>query len=111
VAENPDAKVLTDSPMIELYQKERAAFGDPFLFRLQVQTGQIRPVRMQRWLETEAYDLIITRHDLFSPIYAVFDFGLPMPLVETARAHYVPAGRESDLYFYRPAGRRILAGP
>lgn len=106
-AEDPGVRLLTDSGLIDLHQKERAAFGDPWLFRLLVETGQIRPLKMQGWIDSEAYDLVVTTSDLFSPGYVDYEFGLPMVLVERLRIHYVPAGFESGLFFYR----RREAGP
>ena len=43
LAENPKVHLLTDSGMLQLYQRGRAAFVDPFQFRLLVDSGVIRP--------------------------------------------------------------------
>jgi hypothetical protein len=104
-AEDPNVRLLTDSGLFDVYQRERAAFGDPWLFRLLVETGQIGPVKMRAWIESESYDLVVTTADLFSPGYREYEFGLPMVLVEAARAHYKPAGIEGALFFYRKRRR------
>jgi hypothetical protein len=104
MADDPDVRLLTDSALFDLYQKEHAAFGDPFLFRIQVDTGQIRPDQMRQWIEQESYDLIITMSDLSAPGYADYEFGLPMVLVEPARVHYTLEGSNAGLFFYRRRG-------
>jgi hypothetical protein len=104
-ARDPDVRLLTDAGLFDLYQGERAAFGDPWMFRMLAQTGQVQPVKMQRWIDSEAYDLIVTTSDLFTPGYETYEFGLPMTLVERARVHYTPAGSGAGLFFYRRRGR------
>ncbi len=42
---------------------------------------------MEAWIESEAYDLIVTQTDLDSAGYASNPFGLPMALVERGRRH------------------------
>lgn len=106
LAEDPNVRLLTDAGLFDLYQKERAAFGDPWLFRLLVETRQIRPVKMKRWIEEEAYDLVVTTSDLASPDYAQYAFGLPMDLAEPARFHYVRVGSDAGLFFYKRRGVR-----
>lgn len=101
LAEDPKFRLLTDVGLFDLHCKERAAFGDPWLFRLLVETGQIEPHAMKRWIDEEAYDVIITSADIFSPEYARYDFGLPMVLVDAARVHYVPDGIRGSRFFYR----------
>ncbi len=103
VAEDPGVRLLTDSGLVDVHQKERTAFGDPYLFRSLVNAGQIVPTRMEAWIESEAYDLIVTHADLNSAGYASYAFGLPMALVERARRHYVPTGMKAGLFLY---GRR-----
>jgi hypothetical protein len=103
-AEAPGALLLTDSGLIDIHQKEATACGDPFLFRVLVETGQVVPVEMERRIEAEGYDAIVTTKDLNAPDYATFAFGLPMSLVERARRHYVLAGRRADLFFYARRG-------
>jgi hypothetical protein len=69
--------------------------------------GQIRPTRMLEMLDSQGYDLIVTYHDIFSNSYETYSFGLPMILIERARARYVPIGSEAGLFFY---GRRAGEG-
>ncbi len=68
-AEDPGVRLLTDSGLIDLHQKEPPRSRRPWLFRLLVETGQIRPLKMQGWIDSEAYDLVVTTSDLFSPGY------------------------------------------
>ncbi len=103
-AESPGSRLLTDSGLIDIHQKEATAFGDPFLFRVLVETGQVVPAEMERRIESEDYDVIITSKDLNAPDYADFAFGLPMPLVERARRHYVLTEARADLFFYARRG-------
>ena len=56
LARDPNFRLLTDLGLFELYQGERAAFVDSWLFRLMVRTGQITPTRMVRMVESEDYD-------------------------------------------------------
>lgn len=101
-AEDPGYKLLTDSGLIDIRQGERTAFGDPWLFRMLAETGQINTDKMRQWAESESYDQIITTKALEDPEYETYDFGLPMPIVEAARRHYLLVGVEFGLFFYRP---------
>jgi len=106
IAENPDRRLLTDSGLLDLYQGERAAFGDPWLFRMMVETGRINPTKMKRWIEAEEYDMVVTTHDLTQPSYVTYEFGLPMLLVESINAHYVPAGTLNNFFIYTKRGAK-----
>jgi hypothetical protein len=108
LARDPKFHLLTDSGLFDLYQGRRAAFGDPWLFRNMVATGQVRPGRMLEKIDSQEYDLIVTHHDIFSDTYETYPFGLPMVLIERARARYEPTGREAGLFFY---GRRAREAP
>ena len=100
-AADPQTRVLTDSGMLELYQGERAAFGDPFLFRIMVETGRIDPTLMRDRIDSGYYDLVVTTSELDEPSYATFEFGLPMTLVERVRARYVRVGVEGGFFLFR----------
>ena len=106
LARNPDVHLLTDSGLIDLYQGERAAFGDPWLFRKLVDLGRLRPETIRRRIESEDYDWIVTMHDLGAPDYPANDFRLPLVLVEPARAHYILKDVKPGLYFYGRRGVR-----
>ena len=106
-ARDPRARILTDSGMIDLYQGERAAFGDPWLFRLMVDTGRIDPVTMKSRIDDEYYELVITTSDIMLPAYADYAFGLPMVLAERVRAHYQPIGARAGHFLYE---RRAAQG-
>ena len=47
LVQTPDLRVLTDSGILALYQKDRAPFVDPWLFRLLVSTDRIHPIQME----------------------------------------------------------------
>jgi hypothetical protein len=105
-ARDPAARILTDSGMIDLYQGSRAAFGDPWLFRVMVDTGRIDPVTMKRRIDDGYYDLVVTTSDLDAPKYATFDRALPAVLAERVRKRYEPAGTFGELHFYSRRGER-----
>ena len=112
LASDPESQILADYGLADIQQEERTAFGDPWLFRMLVQTGRLDPQVMKDRVEREEYDLVLTRMDLFSPEYATYDFGLPMPVAEAARNHYLSAGSEMGVYVYTPRGTpRTTAAP
>jgi hypothetical protein len=104
MAEDPGVRLLTDCGLVALHQKERAPFVDPWLFRMLVETGRIRPTRLRRDLRSEGYDLVISTADWNGPEYASYSFGLPMDLVEEARDHYTLVGARAGLFVYAPRG-------
>jgi hypothetical protein len=107
LAEDPRVRLLTDSGLLQLHQKERAPFIDPFQFRMLVNSGQVHPVVILDQLRSGFYDLVITTSDLYRPEYDASESGLPAVLARAARAHYVPAGRRLGLFLHvRRAGRR-----
>ena len=110
-AADPDFHLLTDSPLLELYAKDRAAFCDPFLFRGMVLGGRIDPQVMRERIDAGYYDLVVTTSDLGDPKYATYEFGLPMPLVEHVRTRYEPIGVRSGLFLYRRRGEGTPATP
>ena len=103
LARDPDYRLLTDSGLLDLYQGERAAFGDPWLFRGLVDAGQIEPSLIKERIDNQYYDLIVTTSDLNSPDRASQVFGLPMALAVRARERYAPIRGEAGLFYY---GRR-----
>ena len=107
LAEDPNVRLLTDSGLLQLYQKDRAPFVDPFQFRHMVESGQIRPEVIRDKLRDEWYELVITTTDLYSPDYDQSTSGLPPVLARAAREHYAPAGRRLGLFLHvRRSGRR-----
>jgi hypothetical protein len=107
---DPSRAVLTDASQYDIRQGSRTAFGDPWLFHMLVDIGEIDPSRMRQWVETEHYDWIITSKELMDPSYDGYDFGLPKPLVDAARRHYQPSGSFGGLFFYRPHRLAGVAG-
>jgi len=106
LAEDPQVKLLTDSGLLQLHQKERAPFVDPFQFRHMVNSGQIQPDLIQEKLRTESYDLVIATADLYRPEYDASTSGFPEVVARAARAHYVPASRQLGLFIYVPRNAR-----
>jgi hypothetical protein len=100
-ARDPRVRLLTDSGLVDAYQGERAAFGDPFLFKTLVEAGRITPTTMERRIEEQEYDLIVTTHNLDSPRYLRENFRLPLPLVERVRLYYVLTGAEPSSFVFR----------
>ena len=75
-------RILTDSGEVDIRQGERTVFADPWLFRMLVETGRIRPAKLEAMIERQDFERIVTMRDLFAADYATYDFGLPMPLAE-----------------------------
>ena len=94
--------LLTDVGLLDLHQGERAAFGDPWLFRTLVETGRLQPTAMARRIDSQYYDVFITTHDLNSPRYVDHDFRLPKGLFERVRASYVLPRSPRGLQYYVP---------
>jgi hypothetical protein len=100
LAQDPRVHILTDAGLLDLYQGERAAFGDPWLFRTLVETGRLQPTTMARRIDSQYYDVFITPHNLDSPRYASHDFRLPKGLFERLRANYIFRQSPRGLQFY-----------
>ncbi len=109
MAADPRSRLLTDSGMIDLYQGERAAFGDPYLFRVMVNTGRIDPTLIRTRIDSGYYDLIVTTRDIHGPSYDTEDFSLPATLADRVRARYVLVDSQFGLFLYGPRSRPISA--
>ena len=105
MAEDPNANLLTDSGLFDAAQHKRAVFGDPWLFHLLAETGQINPDAILRKIDSEQYDLIVTTSDLMLPDYETHEFGLPTVLVKPIRQHYKSLGSRARLFFYARRGQ------
>jgi hypothetical protein len=106
LAEDPQVQLLTDSGLLQLHQKERAPFVDPFQFRHMVNSRQIHPDLIRDRLRTESYDMVITTSDLSRSAYDTSTSGLPEVLARVTRAHYLPASRQLGLFIYVPRNAR-----
>ena len=104
MAEDPNANLLTDSGLFDAAQHKRAVFGDPWLFHLLAETGQINPDAIRRKIDSEYYDLIVTTSDLMLPGYETHEFGLPTVLVKPIRQHYKSLGMRAGFFFYARRG-------
>jgi hypothetical protein len=111
-ARNPEVRLLTDSGLIDIYQGERAAFGDPWLFRQLVERGLLDPATIRDRIDSQYYDWIITAHNLAASDYAAKDLRLPMVLAERVRARYVLTEIQPGLFFFSrlTASRSAVAG-
>jgi hypothetical protein len=105
LARNPRVRLLTDCGLIDIYQGERAAFGDPWLFRTLVESGLLRPTTMAEQIHAQYYDVFISTHDLDSPDYAHHHFRLPEGLFECVRANYMLDEHPPGLLIYRRRAR------
>jgi hypothetical protein len=110
LARNPRVRLLTDCGLIDLYQGERAAFGDPWLFHTLVESGLLRPTTMAERIRLRYYDVFISTHDLDSPDYAHHDFRLPEGLFECVRTNYALAEHPQGLLIYRRRERPMDHG-
>jgi hypothetical protein len=106
LAADPQLHLLSDAGLFDVAQRERAVFGDPWLFHLMVETGRIRPETLKHRVDAEYYDLVVTTRDLTRPEYAEYEFGLPMVLVERIREHYVLRQVQANLFIYVRRGDR-----
>ncbi|WP_165228493.1 ArnT family glycosyltransferase [Aquisphaera insulae] len=107
MAADPRSRLLTDAGLIDLYQGDRAVFGDPWLFRMLAETNQLDLTVLQDRIDSQYFDLVVTLSPLEEPTYETYDFGLPMLLVERLRARYTRVGAHDTLFFYqrrRPSG-------
>jgi hypothetical protein len=100
LAEDPRVRLLSDSGLLQLHQKERAPFVDPFQFRHMVNSGQIEPDSILENLAAESYDFVITTSDLNRIEYDADALGLPAVVARAARVHYVLGGRRLGLFLY-----------
>ena len=109
LARMPGSRLLTDSGLIDLHHGRLADFGDPWLFRVLAETGQVDPGVMRNRVDSGYYDLIVTTSELDRPGYDVYEFGLPRAVVERARARYVRVDARGGLFLYgrRPGPRRV----
>lgn len=108
LAENPDARILSDNGLLQLHQGARAPFVDPWLFRVMVATGRISPESIRDQIKTQSYDFVITNHDLFDPpAYDSYDFRLPPDLADLIRQHYRPLGAEGRMFLAVPRDRAL----
>ena len=101
MAADPRSRLLTDSGLIDLYQGDRAAFGDPFLFRIMTETGQVNPTLMRDRIDSGYYDLIVTTSPIDHPSYDSYAFGLPKALAQRVKARYVQVDYRGGLFLYR----------
>ena len=100
LAARPDARLLTDSGLIDLHQGTRAAFGDPWLFRMLTETGRIDPALIRERIDAQYYDMVITTTDLMPSSYDSHIFALPKTLADRVREHYVEANSGGGRFVY-----------
>jgi hypothetical protein len=108
LADDPDLQILTDSGMLALRQRERAAFVDPWLFRMLVRSGRIDPVVIEERIRSKKYDAVVLTSEVDSSTFRYEDyiFGLPEPLVREVREHYQLVGQSAGMFIYQPVPAR-----
>lgn len=104
---DPSLRILTDCGHLDIQRGEATQFGDPWLFRLLADTGRVNLDEAVRAIDEERYDLIVTTKPLSDLSYTDYVFGMPMPMVEAARRHYVFDRQESSLFLHRPRFGRL----
>jgi len=107
LADDPKVQILTDSGMFALRQRERAAFVDPWLFRMLVNTGRLDPAVIEGRLRSQAYDVVVLTSDIDSSKHRYEDyiFGLPERLVRVMRGRYKLVDYEAGFCIYYPVRR------
>jgi hypothetical protein len=106
VVADPAGRLLTDVGYIDVHARERAVFGDPWLFRMLVETGRIDPKTLIDRIDSGYYETVVTSRDFRRPDYASNAFGLPMVLVERLRARYEFVGVDGGLFVFAKKGPR-----
>ena len=101
---DPSLRVLADSSYLQARRGERAEFGDPWLFRAQVDAGLVVPAKMEDALDRGCYDLVVTLKDLFAPRDPDDANSLPRSLTYRARQRYRFTRRQAGLFVYERIG-------
>ncbi len=99
IAADPNTRLLTDSGLLALYQGERAAFNDPWMFRALVISGQLDPKAIEDEIANLRYDYLILTSPL-NDAYDNYEFGIPPALARLARERYVLLGARGQLFHY-----------
>lgn len=112
-AENPGLDLLTDSDHLAVYQGERAAFVDAYLFRLRVTDGQLDPAELIERITSHRFDLIILSADVNAASYASYFWRLPPNVADAVRDNYTlrETGAGFCVYAPKPAVVPYLQGP
>jgi hypothetical protein len=105
--------ILTDDGQIALYQTDKAPFTDPWLFRMMVETGRIKPTRLIEKIENEQFDTLVTTKDIFSREYETYTYGFPPVVLAALREHYIKFAAAGRMFIYGPIrrGSEIMGQP
>jgi hypothetical protein len=102
LAKDPRVRLMTDSERLAVYQGSRAVFFDAFLFRLQVDAGQLHPRELIDRLNSRWYSYVVLSADVSGDYNDFFFYRLPADVATAVKANYRLQSREAGLYVYVP---------
>ncbi len=102
LAQNPYVRLMTDSDRLAVYQGPRAVFLDAFLFRLQVDAGQVDPRELVEQLQSRWFSYIVLSADVSRDYDDVFFYRLPDQVAKAVRANYQLQSRTGGFFIYTP---------
>jgi len=102
LAKDPYVRLMTDSDRLAVYQGPRAVFFDAFLFRLQVETGQIDPRELVEQIQSRWFSYIVLSADVSRDYDDIFFYRLPDQLAKAVRANYQLRSRAGGFFVYTP---------
>lgn len=101
IASDPTRSIMTNSSYIAAFQGERAAFVDPYLFRLMVESGRRSTRDLRERIERGDFETIVLTHPAAESTGG--SFALPRELSEAVARHYVLTNAGDGLFVYAPA--------
>jgi hypothetical protein len=110
-AENPAFTLFTDSDRLAVYQGDRAAFVDAYLFRLRVTEGHLHPSELIGRIASRRFELIVLSADVNAPSYGSYFWRLPPDVTAAVREHYLLRETGGGFYVYAPKPDVRAAGP
>ena len=102
LAQNPYVRLMTDSDRLAVYQGPRAVFFDAFLFRLQVEAGQVDPRELVEQLQSRWFSYVVLSADISREYDDIFFYRLPSKVAAAVKANYQLRSRVDGLYVYIP---------
>jgi hypothetical protein len=111
LAQDPKVRMLTDSDRLAVYQGARAVLFDPYLFRLQVETGQLDPQELVDRLQSRWFQYVILSADVSGVYHKFFFYSLPAQVAAAVEANYRLQSREAGLFVYVPRESKAVPQP
>ena len=107
LAESPDTQLFTDSDRLAVFQGQRAAFFDAYLFRLQVEAGKLQPRELVKRLQSRSFQYVILSANIATEYHdpvskRLFFYRMPDEIVAAIRANYKLQSREAGMFVYVP---------